>query len=210
MSSNTLDFGAKLPSKGNQYLQVKEKGDKIQFRIAQSPTYTAKHFLQTDDGWDITLCPRINDQAECDKCELYFEAQGQIKKLLAGRKKEELAQDEVKELKGLEGEARKWNAAIQFHFPVLNRQSGEFGILQTTMGVRNKINEFHENGTNVFEKDFVLRNTGGVGRDRYSVTMVDSADTEDFTEEEVAEYEKAKKFDLNSLGGSSSQDEELE
>lgn len=200
-----------MKSTGNKFLTVKQKGDKIQFRIAQAPTYTGKHFLATENGWDITLCPRINDQEECDKCELYFEAQAEIKKLLGGRKPGDLTSEEQKEYKGLEAEARKWNAATQFHFAVLNRDTEEFGVLQTTMGVRNKINEFHENGTDVFSKDFVLRNTGLTGRDLYSLTMVDSADTKKLSEKEVAEYKKAQEYDLGSLnGGSSAQDEELE
>lgn len=207
--SNTLSFGEKLPSRGNQYLQVKQKGDKIQFRIGQAPTYTGKHFVATEDGWDVTLCPRINDQDDCDKCELYFSAQKEIKTLLAGRKKEELSQDEQKELKGLEAEARKWNAAMQFHFPVLNRDTETFGVLQTTMGVRNKINEFHENGTDVFTKDFVLRNTGLTGRDLYSLTIVDSADSKPLSAKEKEEYKKAQEFDLNSLEGGQP-DEEME
>lgn len=208
--SNTLEFGAKLPSSGSQFFQVKQKGDRIQFRIAQTPTYTGKHFLEQEGGWDITLCPRINEQETCDKCELYFGAQAEIKKLLGGRKKEDLTPEEQKEVKGLEGEARKWNAAVQFHFPVLNRDTEQFVVLQTTMGVRNKINEFHENGTNVFEKDFVLRNTGLTGRDLYSLTIVDSADTKKLSDKEKEELAKAKAYDLTAMGGSGTPDEEME
>jgi hypothetical protein len=84
------------------------------------------------------------------------------------------------------------------------------GILQTTGGARNKINEFHEAGTNIFEKDFVIRNTGKPGKERYAVTMVDSADTTKLTPEEEAEYQKAQAFDLNTINDGASQTDEIE
>ena len=90
--------------------------------------------------------------------------------------------------------------SITFYFPVLNREEGKFGILQTTRGVRNKINEFYENGTDVFSKDFVLRNTGSDSpKDLYSLTIVDSSDTPPLTEEEEEELKKAKEFDMSTI-----------
>ncbi len=198
----SLAFGENFKSSGNTYLRVKQKGDKIQFRIAQAPSYVGKHFLKKEGGWDVPSCPRINDQGECDTCELYFKGMAESKKLKEVDKKQSEKTAE---------EANKFKSTVTFYFPVLDRGTETFGILQTTMGVRNKINEFHEAGTDVMSKDFILRNTGLTGRDLYSLTMVDSADTKPFTDKEKVEYKKAQEFDLTSINeGQSQQDEELE
>lgn len=188
--SKTLEFGQDLPSSGNTFLRVKQKGDKIQFRIAQNPTYVGKHFIQKEEGWDVPLCVRINDNEECSYCEQYFKLMKEAKKF---------ADDKAKSDK-LKKEARHYNCSITFYFPVLDRDTQEFGILQTTYGVRNKINEFYENGTDVLSKDFILRNTGSESpKDRYSLTIVDSTDTKPFTEKETANYELAKNYDLSEI-----------
>ena len=185
---NTLEFGSDIQGSSNMYLRVKQKGDKIQFRIAQNPTYVGKHFIKKQDGWSVPNCPRINSQEECDMCEKYFEIMSSAK---SADKKEA---DELKKV------ARDYAVSITFYFPVLNREEGKFGILQTTRGVRNKINEFYENGTDVFSKDFVLRNTGSDSpKDLYSLTIVDSSDTPPLTEEEEAELKKAKEFDMSTI-----------
>jgi len=189
--SQTLAFGEQLPSKGNIYLKVKQKGDKVQFRIAQNPSYIGKHFIQKEDGWDVPGCPRINSQEECEMCELYFKGMAEAKKY---------KENDEKKYKELEKEVRKYKCSITFYFPVLNRDVEAFAILQTTQGVRNKINEVFESGVDIFKKDFVLRNTGSESpRDIYSVVVVDSADTKPFTDKEKEEFEKAKAFDMETL-----------
>lgn len=201
---NTLDFGQDMPSTGGMYLKVKEKGDTIQFLIAKAPTYVGKHFLRKEDGWDVPGCPRINSQEDCDYCVKFFKAMAELKKLKEAKAPEA-------EWKPLETEARKWGASTTFYFPVLDRATGKFGILQTTQGVRNQINAYHENGTDVLSKEFILRNTGKPGKEKYLVTVVDSADTKDLSNEEVDEYAKAQAFDPSVINdGASNSDESLE
>jgi hypothetical protein len=203
---NNLAFGDNMPSAGNMYLRMKEKGDQIQFRLAQDPVYTGKHFTQKEDKtWDVVGCPRINAQEECDMCNLFFAAKAEQKKLKEA--KDPTLQEQID---GLDVECRKFNPSTTFYFPVLNRDTGKMGVLQTTMGTRNKINEFHEAGTDVFTKDFVLRNTGKPGKERYSLTIVDSADTAVFTPEEEVEFEKAKSYDTMQINDGSSQSDEIE
>lgn len=189
--SQTLAFGEQLPSAGNIYLKVKQKGDKVQFRIAQNPSYIGKHFIQKEDGWDVPGCPRINSQEECEMCELYFKGMAEAKKY---------KENDEKKYKELEKEVRKYKCSITFYFPVLNRDTEAFAILQTTQGVRNKINEIFESGVDIFKKDFILRNTGSDSpRDLYSVVAIDSADTKPLTDKEKQEFEKAKTFDMETL-----------
>lgn len=199
--ANTLMFGDKLPSSGDRYLRVKEKGDQIQFRIAHNPVYIGQHFFQKETGWEVMPCARINKQEECDSCEQYF---------ILMKDSKNMKDTDLKQSEALKNEARNYQCSISFYFPVLNRDTKLFGILKTTMGVRNKINEFFENGTNILEKDFILRNTGEKGKGRYSVTIVDSADTAKLTPEETAELDKARAFDMNSINEGESSEDEIE
>jgi hypothetical protein len=198
----TLEMGQQLPSSGNMYLRVKEKGDQITFRIAQNPVYTGKHFLPLADGkWDVFSCPRINEGTECETCEMYFKAKAEAKKLKdAGDKKATDA----------DNEARKYSCAISFYFPVLNRDTEEMGILQVTQGVRNQINAKHEAGVKVFERDWTLMNTGKVGKERYFVDTIDSSEVKPLTEKEDIELTKALAFDLSTLNDGSSTADEIE
>lgn len=206
----SLSFGEQMPSTGGgNYLRVKGKGDQIKFRIGQPPVYTGKHFATVtgEDGrstWDVTSCPRINNNEECPTCEKFFALKAEAKK----------AKDagDAKASDKLNNDARSYQVAVQFYFPVLNRDTQEFGILQTTQGVRNKINEHHESGVNVLEKDWVLRNTGSASpKDLYSIVAMDSKDTAPLTPKEDEEYLKAVAFDLNSINeGGNTSDEGLE
>ncbi len=204
-----LDFGQTMPGRKDQFLRVKQKGDTIKFRIAQPPVYTGKHFATVKDPttgeskWDVTECPRINGGGECGICEKFFEAKAKAKKL-----KDE---DPVAS-KNYENEARGYSVAIQFYFPILNRDTQEFGILQTTQGVRNKINEIAEVGVDIFEKDWVLRNTGSESpKDLYSIVAMDSKDTAKLTDKEDDELVRAQSFDMMSINeGQSTSDEGLE
>lgn len=195
----SISFGENIPSRGTTYLRVKQKGDQIRFRIVKDPSYEGKHFTQTETGWNVTLCPRINNQEDCDLCELFFQKKAEAKKL------KEV--DSVK-AKELEREARKYACSTIYYFPVLNRDTGLFGILQTTAGVRAKLNTQYEAGVAVFERDWILRNTGSTNPNEvYSLIPVDSADTKEFTPQEVVEYEKGLKFDFSSISDNSTQDE---
>lgn len=195
----TLDFGSQLPSQGNFYIRLKEKGDQITFRLAQQPAYSGKHFMQTENGWDVSNCPRINNEEHCDTCDLYFKGMAESKKL------KEASPEKAKET---ENEARKFKVAISFYFPVLDRGNEEFKIFQTTLGVRNRINELFESGFKIFDRDIVVRNTGSASpKDRYSVAPVDSADSNPLSEKEEEELKKAKLFDINEVNdGSITQD----
>lgn len=200
--SNSLAFGENIPSRGDMYFRVKKKGDQIQFRLAQDPVYVGKHFVQKENGWDVLPCPRINAQEECDMCNTFFQMKAESKKL------KDVDAEKAKEI---DKEARNFACATTFYFPVLNRDTESFVILQTTGGVRNKINAQHEAGIDVFKKDWILRNTGSDNpQEIYSLIPVDSADTKEFSEKEVEEFEKAKAYDLLQINDGASQSDEIE
>jgi hypothetical protein len=183
------DFSEKISFSSNLFVRIKEKGDKLQFRIIDRPYYDGKHFLKNPDGtWNVIPCPRINKTGDCSYCKEFF----RIKALAAK------ASDD-KEKKLLEKQARNVSVAISFYYPVINRASEALQIFQTTMGVRSKIEAEIELGTKVLTTDFVILNTGEVGRDRYALSKVDSADTKDLTDKELAVVEKYQQMNLAEL-----------
>lgn len=214
MPVQSLSFGQKLPSTGgSNFLRLKQKGEKVQFRIAQEPVFDGKHFMQLSDPetkevkWEVTECPRIADGSECNYCEQYFELMDMVKKFKAAEKVE----DDHPEVKRMRQDARKYAVSIQFYFPIVNRNDGKFAILQVTNGVRNKFNAQFENGIDVMSKEWILSNTGSPSpNERYSLSLVDSADVKPFTPEEEEEWKKAKAYDLSQIsqtGGSDDSDE---
>lgn len=207
MPVQSLKFGDKLPGSGNMFLRIKEKGDQVQFRIAQEPVYTGKHFIQDETGWSVPECPRIANGEECDYCEKYFTLMGEIKKMKAADKS---LTDESPEIKKLKTNARSFQTAIEFYFPILDRGDGKMKILQTTNGVRNKFNSQFEAGIDVLSTEWILRNTGSASpAERYMLAPVDSAKVQKFSPEEEEEFEKARTYDLSVIsqqgGGEDSQ-----
>lgn len=201
---NTLEFGQKRPnSGGSKFLRVKNQGDTIKFRIANNPVYTGKHFLKNDDGSFASPidCPRINSGEKCELCEKFFSIKADQKKA------KEIGDAANEKLFG--NEARKYSVAVMYYFPVLLRKTtmadwqdkvGKFVILQTTEGIRNRINEQYEAEVKIFQRDFVLKNTGSdIPKDYYAFSVVDSADTEELTPSEKEELKKAQEFDMSTI-----------
>ena len=205
MSTQKIGWGEKLPGAGDMFLTLKNKGDKVQFRIAQEPVHTGKHFTLVDGKWDVTTCPRVMENEECETCNKYFTIAAKIKKLKAADK---TLDDDSKEIKALKEEARPFQAAIQWHFPVLDREDGKFKILQTTNGVRNKFNALFEQGVEVMETEWVLSNTGSKSpAERYLLSAVDSKNVKPFTPEEEAEWAKAQGYDLSHIAQGQGEEE---
>lgn len=199
------EFGQDIPRSGGNFIRVKNANDKVTFRLAQPPVHTGKHFLKNaDDTWNVVDCPRINSNEECEYCEEYFE-------LMKLAKDAEAAEDKAGAA-DLKEQARKGGkqVSIQFFYPVLNRDTESFGILQTTYGVKKEIDAKHNNGVKVLERDMTLLNTGKPAAARYALDVVDSADTRELSDKEKEEYEKAKNFDMMSInsGGNSGQEGE--
>lgn len=208
MAVKSLDFNEKRPGTGDMFLRVKQKGDRVQFRIAQKPAYTGKHFMQEGGSWVVTECERESSGDECEMCEQFFKLMGKIKQIKASDST--LTNDSPK-IKELTEEARKYRASIEWYMAIIDRTSGAMRILQTTDGVRRKFEAQAEAGIDVYETEWILQNTGSKSpTERYLLTPVDSSKVADMTEEELMEFEKAKKFDMSSIGvggGSSDKDD---
>lgn len=201
MPAQTLGFNQRVTSSSNAFLRLKNANDQIQFRIAQEPAYLGKHFLQDENGqWNVPECPRIVSGDDCDYCVEFFKIKATQKKLLAGRKKDVLEGEEKKEFDKLDNAARKVSPTIEHYFPVLDRSDGKFKILQTTDGVKNKFIVEAEAGTDILDTEWLLKNTGGVGVNKYLLKAVDSKHVLPFTPSEEEEWAKAGAYDLTQIG----------
>ena len=169
---------------------MKTANDKVQFRIAQEPVFEGKHFTQKeDDTWSVTPCGRINSGDECDLCEQFFALKAEEK--LARESGDKDAAEALKK------QARPFAATTIYYFAILNRDTGKMAILQTTMGVKNEMDKKALDGIKVFDRDWVLRNTGSASpKDRYSLTPVDSSETKKIEGDELAEFTKALNYDM--------------
>ncbi|MFH1740642.1 MAG: hypothetical protein ABIH23_16660, partial [bacterium] len=78
----TATIGEKTGLDRREFLELKSKDEKVTIRLASSKYhYEGKHFMkQADDTWDVTLCPRINEELECPHCEKYFKILKDLKK----------------------------------------------------------------------------------------------------------------------------------
>lgn len=215
MPVQSLSFGQQLPGSGDKFLRVKQKGDQVQFKIAQEPVFTGKHFIQFTDPetqqtkWEVPECSRITSGEDCEHCEKFFAVKARQKKLLGGRKPNDLNNEERQEFNRMDLEARQYGATIEFYFPILDRSDGKFKILQTTNGVRNKFNAQFEAGVDVLDTEWILRNTGSASpAERYMLTPVDSSKVAKFSAEEEEEWAKACGYDLSQISQGGNNDSE--
>lgn len=196
------EFGEKISFGASKFTKLKSKGDKIHFRILGKPFYDGKHFMEdsnSDSGWDVVPCARINEGGECEICEMFFKAH-------RSAKKDGLDKKETDKL------TQPFKPAISFYYPVLNRETEEFEVFQTTQGVRNQIEAKIELGIKVMDKDLIVVRTEQPGSNYYSLDIVDSADTKEFSGKEQAEVEKGQKVKLEDYinGQSEEGSEEVE
>lgn len=182
-----VGFGEKLQTGGSQFFKLEAKGDSLHFRLLDAPFIEGKHFFQTDDGWDIQPCPRINEGQECEHCKKFFSFYRKAKK--------ETDKTLVAQLKK---EGDYWKPSTFVYYPVINRETHEFTLFQTTVGVRTQIEDEYKLGTKVLDVDFKVMRTENPGS-YYKVSRVDSAETEPLNEEELQAVETYKQTNIADL-----------
>lgn len=183
-----VGFGEKLQKGGNQFLKLESKGDMVRMRLLDAPFIEGKHFFQTDDGWDIQECPRINEGAKCEHCDKFFAF---LRKAKKETDKTLIAQ--------IRKEADYWKPSTFVYYPIINRMTGEFTVFQTTVGVREQIEAEYTMGVKVLEVDFNVLRTEVPGASYYKVSRVDSAETTPLLPSEVEAVEAYKTMDLSQL-----------
>lgn len=191
-----VDFGEKVNFNSSQFLKLKSKGDSIKFRILGRPFIDGKHFSKTPEGeWDIKACPRINEHGKCGLCDQFFSIIMKAKK--TGDKT--LIEQSKKE-------AEPFKSTVSVYYPIINRATEEFGVFQTTMGIREEIEAEAALGTKVLEADFMVMRTEVPGK-YYRFSKVDSAETLPLTEKELSEVEKFKTIKLDEIVSGTADDD---
>lgn len=191
-----VGFGEKLPTGGSQFIKLSSKGDKVRIRLLDAPFVEGKHFFQTgvdENGkpiWDIQGCPRINDGGKCEHCDKFFAIKRKVKK---ETDKTIIAQ--------LNKEADQWKPSTFVHYPVIDRMNACFAVFQTTVGVRQQIEDEFSLGTKVLDVDFIVLRTETPGSGYYKVSKVDSADTTPLLPAEEEAIEAYKSMNLADLVG---------
>jgi len=183
MPEANFDRNIDLPTSGGKYFRLKAKGEKIKFLIAKTPQYETKHWISDKE---TVLCDRYNGQgknAKCQWCEKH-------KDLLA------LAGDDKKRIEA----ANKLRATATFFYPVLNLDSGEAVIFQTTPSIHWTIVGYKEDGVDVFKCAWSVVRTEEPGK-YYEVRRLDPVK---LTDEQKEALDKAKAFVLNKGNQSSS------
>lgn len=197
----TADWGEKQSFSASKFTKLKSKGDKIQFRILGKYHYDGKHFMEdpsSESGWDVKPCPRINEGAECEICEMFFAAHRSAKKDGLDRKETDKLTNPFK-------------PSISYYFPVLNRDTEEFQVFQTTQGVKNQVDAKLELNPKVLERDLIVVRTENPGSNYYSLDVVDSADMKPLTSKEKEEMKKGQEANLEDyVNGSSGEEVEVD
>lgn len=201
----TADWGEKQNFSTSKFIKLKSKGDKIQFRILGKYVFDGKHFIgeKVNGKWEgeVVDCPRINDGAECETCEMFFAAH-------RSAKKDNLTKAETEKL------VNPFKPSISYYFPVLNRDTEQFEVFQTTPGVKNAIDAKLELNPKLLERDLVVMRTEMPGN-YYSLDVVDSEDTKPLSTKEKEEIKKSQEANLedfvNGRGDSNEEvDEDIE
>lgn len=192
----SANFGEKIAlDRGSQFVEVKALNEKIRFQLIGGGVYDGKHFDQLTDGsWNITYCPRIMRKEECSLCSQYFTLRKQANEM---EEKNESKEDVDRVL----AKARKFAPTVTFYYPIINRGTEEAQILKTKLSIRNKFEEFHENGLKVLGCDYILTCTKKPGTAYYSLLRVDSSETDPFTDKEKKEVTMAREWELAEIVG---------
>ena len=171
-----FDRNINLPSGGGKYLRLKAKGDKVKFLIANTPHFETKHWIGDRES---VLCDKYNGQgktAVCGNCDTY-------KMMLA-----EAGDNEAK-LK----EANKLKPQVTFFYPVLDLNTNEPVIFQTSPSVHWTIVGYKEDGVDVFNCAWAVERTEEPGK-YYEVRRLDSIK---LSKEQLEALEKAKQIVLS-------------
>jgi len=185
MPEASFDKDIRVPGgQRSQFVQLKKKGEKIRFRIAATPHYNAKHWLSRTE-W--VFCPRTMDESDavvpceyCNKLEEAFQIQDQ---------------------KERDEEVRKWKPKLNFYYPILNLDTKEAQIFNTTLSVHLAIRDNEKAGVDVFKSDWQVTRNEGSPANYYGTVRL--AETSKLTKKEEEALKVAKELDLEKIIGSS-------
>lgn len=209
MPNATIGEQTNLDS-GSLFLRLTTKDQQFQIRFIRSDYYyDGKHFEQTVGGWNVTDCPRINDENHCTICEKYFELTEPVKELKKEIKdlKANASEDHPdiakleKQIEKIFKAAEPYKVKITFYYAVLERgerASHKARIFQTSMKIRKDIEQLQKMNQPILGRDFIVCRTQTPGN-YYTLTAIDSKDTPELTEDETKEMNKAAQWVMSDM-----------
>ncbi len=147
------DFSEDIDVPGSfrsQFVQLKTKGEKIKFRIADKPFYIGRHWISERE---TVNCPRVNTgdkEAPCQWCE-----------------KAEAGEENPNHRSG------SYRATLQFYYPIINRQTQEAQLFQTASQVHFQVKQAADAGINVYQSDWQVTRNEGSPATYYGVVRLD-------------------------------------
>jgi|SRR3972149_4688931 len=139
----------------SQFIGLREKGDKIKFKIVDKAFYVGKHWI----GEKQTVnCSRVATGDKNEPCEWCEKAE-----------------------QGLENpyhRSKKYDYGLQFYYPIVTREFngkkiGEGAIFQTSQLVHNRIKEEAAAGIDIYKSDWMVTRNEGKPASYYSVIRLD-------------------------------------
>jgi len=167
------DFNKKLnlPSKGGQYIRLKEKGDKVKFIIANTPHYETIHFINRE----VVVCGKYNSddgKGDCEYCDMY-------KKAIEDG-------DETKE--------RNLRPVTNFYYPILDLTNNKPAIFQfSAKSIHYTVKNYADEGVDVFNSIWSVERTNEQGANYYKVLCLGSPK---LTKEQEEQLALAKKLEI--------------
>lgn len=196
-----LNFGqsTSFDNSKNLIVALKERNQKITFRILGQGFYDGIHFIKKENRFNVSFCPRIMSGDYCLYCEKANETKLKINELNAKLKATEDKKQKIEiklEIEDLEKELRNNKVKINFYYPIIDRNEKKAKILKTTLSVRLKIEEFYNNGVDILNQDFSLVRTERPGSGYYELIKIENIP---ITEAEKKEIDQASKWELEKI-----------
>ena len=175
------DFNKKLnlPTKGGQYIRLKEKGDKVKFIIAKTPHYETIHFINREP----VICGKYNSEdgdGDCQYCDMYKKA----------------IED------GNETKERDLRPVTNFYYPILDLSDDRPAIFQfSAKSIHYTVKNYADEGVDVFNNIWSVERTNEQGANYYKVL---SLGTPKLTKEQgeqltIARAQKVKARESSSI-----------
>lgn len=161
-----------LPGGTGTFVKLKGKGDKLKFRIANTPHYETIHWV----GDKPELCGKFNSDekgSSCEHCEAYDRA----------------VED------GDEKKSKAIKAQTNFYYPILNLDTGKPAIFQfSAKSIHYTIKGYADEDVDVFNCDWSVERTEEQGNYYKVLRLGDKKLSPELQEQ----YELAKKLKIKS------------
>ncbi len=149
----TVDFTDEIPGTDfkSDFVQLSKKGDQIKFRIFAKPFYVAKHWITEKE---VVNCPKVNskdEKAPCEYCEKFENG-----------------------IANPNHRSGTYKPNLQFYYPIIDRNTHQAAIFQTSVSVHMAIKETANAGIDVYKSDWQVTRNEGSPANYYGTVRLDA------------------------------------